>query len=564
MALTHLSLAEPKLATSANASSPLNFARVLVTDAIQNLQNNDINAALTHLSLANQQLEEMNITASPSSVGKEDANITGKSTQEFSAYENSSFGIRLQYPANWEKFESAIIRFDSQSKDSTVGIFPIANLENSPFPTFAKENPQFLLKVFAETYLLWAASNSSDFKLLESNTTTFGGDTNPAHKIIFIAEPLSTANLTIAGYQRALVEAVFAIKDDNVYSVFTAVNMSSRSDAEGEQKYSEYLEVPERIINSFEIIGPPKITEPTLPQKGTPVRMSRAPSYEFENPNYGIKLTVYGEWNDYHPEGPTSDCSFEIVRFQNSTLGGSKPLELFICAEDVYDETLSLDDIFNRRIGAKDLDMMKSNQYGETLITYGPETALSGNPAYELRWTNDTLRTTELGTIVTNTTLGSGEPGLTSRIKLYTVTFRSDPESFEQNCAVAQKMFESLKITALGASNEESGSGPAFICNQNGGSNPISEPVSEYYCTSSGCGYYKNGTCLDCDTDNNGISDEMYDPREPAMEGCDDPTLVCDDPTFSILPGEILRPTFTLNATGFSIADIPVAPGSQK
>jgi hypothetical protein len=80
--------------------------------------------------------------------------------------------------------------------------------------------------------------------------------------------------------------------------------------------------------------------------------------------------------------------------------------------------------------------------------------------------------------------------------------------------------------------------------------------VSEYYCTSNGCGYYKSGTCLDCDRDNNGIPDEMYDPRDPTMEGCDDPTLECGDPAFSIPPGEILRPTFTLNATGFSIADV--------
>ena len=85
--------------------------------------------------------------------------------------------------------------------------------------------------------------------------------------------------------------------------------------------------------------------------------------------------------------------------------------------------------------------------------------------------------------------------------------------------------------------------------------NTTSEQVSEYYCTSNGCGYYESGICLDCDTDNNKIPDEMYDPRDPTMEGCDDPTLECGDPTFSIPAGKILRPTFTLNATGFSIAD---------
>ena len=85
--------------------------------------------------------------------------------------------------------------------------------------------------------------------------------------------------------------------------------------------------------------------------------------------------------------------------------------------------------------------------------------------------------------------------------------------------------------------------------------NTASEQVSEYYWTSNGCGYYKSGICLDCDTDKNGTPDEMYDPRDCTFEGCDDPTLICGDAAFSIPPGEILRPTFSLNTTGFSIAD---------
>jgi hypothetical protein len=85
--------------------------------------------------------------------------------------------------------------------------------------------------------------------------------------------------------------------------------------------------------------------------------------------------------------------------------------------------------------------------------------------------------------------------------------------------------------------------------------NTASEQVSEYYCTSNGCGYYQSGICLDCDTDKDGTPDEMYDPRDRTFEGCDDPTLICGDAAFSILPGEILRPSFSLNTTGFSIAD---------
>src|SRR5215204_5911006 len=80
-ALTHLNLAQQGLETFANESSSVNVATVLIDDAIQNLQNNETSAALTHLNLANQQLEGMNITASTLSLGKEDVDIAVKPTE---------------------------------------------------------------------------------------------------------------------------------------------------------------------------------------------------------------------------------------------------------------------------------------------------------------------------------------------------------------------------------------------------------------------------------------------------------------------------------------------------
>jgi hypothetical protein len=84
----------------------------------------------------------------------------------------------------------------------------------------------------------------------------------------------------------------------------------------------------------------------------------------------------------------------------------------------------------------------------------------------------------------------------------------------------------------------------------------------QYYCTSEGCGYYKNGLCLDCDKDNNGIPDELFDPQNPAFEGCDDPGLLCSG-GFQIPQGVILRPSFSLNATGFSSSEIPTSISSN-
>jgi hypothetical protein len=93
--------------------------------------------------------------------------------------------------------------------------------------------------------------------------------------------------------------------------------------------------------------------------------------------------------------------------------------------------------------------------------------------------------------------------------------------------------------------------------------NTVSDGV-QYYCTSQGCGYYQNGVCLNCDEDGNGMPDEIFDPRNPTFEGCDDPGLVCGDESFQIPQGVILRPSFSLNATGFSLSEIPTGTISAK
>lgn len=55
-ALTHSNLASQELSSSADTSSSISSARVLLNDAIQDIQNGNTNTALTHLNLASQQI----------------------------------------------------------------------------------------------------------------------------------------------------------------------------------------------------------------------------------------------------------------------------------------------------------------------------------------------------------------------------------------------------------------------------------------------------------------------------------------------------------------------------
>lgn len=182
----------------------------------------------------------------------------------------------------------------------------------------------------------------------------------------------------------------------------------------------------------------PTATEPVTPiqPQVIPADMNNDFSYIFEDEENEIEVYVYGDWRELNTMGPTNDCSFEVVRFQNSTLGGLKPTNLFVCTEGLSDKEISIEDIFvTRRNNLEEMDTNDVMRLSEP------------DPAYEIRWTNDTLRSVELGTIAND--------------KLYTLAYYSDPKSFEDNCNVVKKIVDSFKITSL----DESHPFGLLICN---------------------------------------------------------------------------------------------------
>ena len=155
----------------------------------------------------------------------------------FLTYNNPALGIRLLYPADWEKRDSKDIE---RSFGQQIGVTFNSPLENE-FDMFSEnlfvgesvvENISLAEFTISTIYSL---EESSDINIANSCSTTLAGI--PAYTVTyFFSKPVIPVDL--------LVTQIWTVKDNKLYYiVFTA-----QSD-----KFDDYEPIIQRMINSLEI-----------------------------------------------------------------------------------------------------------------------------------------------------------------------------------------------------------------------------------------------------------------------------------------------------------------------
>ena len=157
-------------------------------------------------------------------------------SNNFLTYENPIFGIKILYPANWDKQENTSSSNDNSTLIDLVAFSP-------PF----KNNSDIVGKLIVQvdnisdikpiTLANYANDTVSDlrqdFRVSESNATLAG---NPAYKIVY-------TGLEASIDLKAMM--VMTIKGDRAYIIsYTAEP----------EKYSFYLPTVQKMIDSFEIL----------------------------------------------------------------------------------------------------------------------------------------------------------------------------------------------------------------------------------------------------------------------------------------------------------------------
>ena len=173
----------------------------------------------------------------PSSSSIPQSNATNSTTGagpevKFLPYENSTYGIRIQYPSNWIKQES-----QNQSSNLIVGF------KSPPGTRFAYITiergghvPQNIsLEQFSNATINELRQLFPGFNLTESNSTTLAGI--PAHKIEY-------TSITQSGRELELMQ-VWTLKDARDF-IITYGSLS--------RDFSSYLPTIQKMIDSFAFI----------------------------------------------------------------------------------------------------------------------------------------------------------------------------------------------------------------------------------------------------------------------------------------------------------------------
>jgi hypothetical protein len=165
-----------------------------------------------------------------------DTTTTESSVQSlggFLAYESPVYGIRTQYPDGWEILiqstsnSSLSLRFYSPPENDTDTyrenvILEINTISNNT-----------ALSNFTGAALASYLESFSDFELIELTSTNLANNTIPAYKLV--------GSRTQEGLD---FMQIVAMKEDNVYTILYSSEKT---------RYSTYLPIIEKMINSFEV-----------------------------------------------------------------------------------------------------------------------------------------------------------------------------------------------------------------------------------------------------------------------------------------------------------------------
>jgi hypothetical protein len=402
----------------------------------------------------NNEEEEENNTGT-SSLGDTESEIDD--TNSFLSYNNSEYGIRMNYPSDWS--------YQDVQPPTNTAVIPIVNMfppisEDPNAVTFLEigienlENP-FSINEYSRSVINGYRESRLNFNLVSSNTdSTLSG--LPAYEIVFT----DSAN----GTERKFMEVGAIDSSTNrVYYLFFNTE---------ESRYDLFVPTLESMIESFRLahvsgeslirssndVTNNDISNDTMEAESTTAPATTLPSLSvsqndtansssniqsndmlvYENSTYGVSLLYPATWNHSDPIKSPEERTVFITVFEPAAESGVAHLGI---ARDVFNVNETLDTYL-----AEVIQSYRGNTLNFTLIStdMSPDLIsppqLAGNPAYSLLYshidpiTGDMLLTEEIGTIVPGTNFA------------YYFYYTADIPSYNRYIDDALSIIDSLEI----------------------------------------------------------------------------------------------------------------------
>lgn len=153
-------------------------------------------------------------------------------TTKFIVYDSSPYGIRIKYPSDWIKNEQVMgtVAAFLSPRESASDIFQ----ENINVIVQDLSAQPMTLQEYTELSVGQVEQFITDAKILDSSATTLDG--NSAHKVSYTGKQ---------GQYNLKWMQVWTIKDNTAYILSYTAEVN---------KYNDFLDVAQEMVNSFEII----------------------------------------------------------------------------------------------------------------------------------------------------------------------------------------------------------------------------------------------------------------------------------------------------------------------
>ncbi|MDF2738501.1 MAG: serine/threonine protein kinase [Nitrososphaeraceae archaeon] len=179
-------------------------------------------------------------------------NNSAYSQRVLQTYENDKYGIKIQYPANWDTFEykdfvdetgELVVRLHpAQQENPSVSLLVhFLSPENANLKSFTEQNLKAIQTPIVE-------GSDEKIKILSQNSSArLGGQ--PAYQVVYE----STSTDLFGNPQTFKNMKIWTVLETEAYEFSFGISSSSLSEGSDiYQQYNEYIKTAEKIINSFE------------------------------------------------------------------------------------------------------------------------------------------------------------------------------------------------------------------------------------------------------------------------------------------------------------------------
>jgi hypothetical protein len=370
-------------------------------------------------------------------------------------YENTAFGVRIQYPAVWGVVELKSSPLDNSSRGSSVALFT-APLENATdnfrekallsiqdfSPTGEALERNMTLAEYTNSSLSGYRNISDSVTILESNVAPLAGQ--PGHRIVFIEN--------IQGQELKKTQT-WTVNDNKAY----VITFSAQ-----EPRFNDYLPAVENMVDSLKIdIPASKVLTEKILDKGASLNASNAPSSSssrtgqllpaqssqnltFLENTTGFQMQYPSYWTRVQPGTPLDDRRFAIlVSFISPPEDTNDSSSGVNASSSISRVSLGTHDLrpaqgsVTENVTLEEYSSIQSNfisQQGARLLG-SEDTKISGLPAREVSYVHG--ENYDKQTLQTWTLKGEAA---------YHFIFTADKVTFNLNLPLVRNMLESLRI----------------------------------------------------------------------------------------------------------------------